>query len=149
MTSGLKGLLAASLMTLTVSTASALTVNYVWVPTTGGGSGSITLSSNAITDASNFSSIDVSALTGLTYTWNNGAAIDLLSITTNNATSWDASGGFLINGFQITSSNDANTNAIGTYSLASSAGLPNNPGPAATGLTPLPLAPRATQVSGS
>ncbi len=101
--------------------ASAMTVVYSWTPSGGsGGSGSMTFSDPGITDASNFSAIPVGALTALSYSWNNGATINLGSVVTNNAPSWTACAGTLITGFQITA------NAVpftpGTFSLANSAG---------------------------
>jgi len=119
--------LAAGLFIL-VSGAQAATVIYDWVPNAGqGGMGSIELSSTSITDPANFSGIPANALTALSYTWDNGAAIDLSTILTNNVTTWEASGGFLINGFQITAGSLSGD--PGTFSLALSAGLPGNPGP--------------------
>lgn len=101
--------------------ASAMTVVYNWSPAGGsGGSGSMTFSNPGITDPANFSAIPVSALTALTYTWNNGATINLGSVLTNNAPSWSACAGTLITGFQITASSVPST--PGTFSLANSAG---------------------------
>jgi len=112
--------------------AQAATVFYDWVPNAGqGGSGRITLSSPLITDPANFSSVPAAALSDLTYTWDNGAEIGLSTILTNNATTWEAAGGFLINGFQITAA--ALSGDPGIYSLALSAGLPGNPGPGSNG----------------
>jgi hypothetical protein len=101
--------------------ASAMTVIYSWTPDPGqGGSGSMTFTSASITDAANFSAIPVGALTALTYTWNNGATINLSSVLTNNAPSWTACAGFLITGFQITANSVPAT--AGTFSLQNSAG---------------------------
>ena len=106
----------AALMVCLSNPASAMTVVYNWTPSAGqGGSGSLTFSSPGITDGANFTAVSASALTGLSYTWNNGATINLGSVLTNNAASWTACGGTLITGFQITA--NAVPATPGTFSL--------------------------------
>ncbi|MCC7259081.1 MAG: VPLPA-CTERM sorting domain-containing protein [Gammaproteobacteria bacterium] len=112
---------AAALLALGAGNAAAMTVVYSWVPDTGQlGSGSLTIDSPAITDPANFAAIPVGSLIGLTYTWNNGATINLGSVVTNNAPSWTACAGYLITGFQITA--NAVPPTPGTFSLSNSAG---------------------------
>lgn len=115
-------------LSLFTSAASALTVTYAWDPdpaSPAAGSGAITLTSAAITDAENFSGINASALSGLVYTWDNGASIDLTTLLTNSVSTWEASEGFLISGFIITASEL--TSATGTFALSNSAGLAGPP----------------------
>lgn len=110
-----------ALLVLGAGQASAMTVVYSWTPDPGqGGSGSLTIDSPSITDPANFSGIAPGALVGLTYTWNNGATINLSSVLTNNATGWTACAGTLITGFQITANSVPAT--AGTFSLSNSAG---------------------------
>jgi hypothetical protein len=106
--------------------AHALTVTYEWVPgsnspTPGGGVGTITLDSAAITDAANFSGIAANALVSFSYAWNNGATFNSSSPFSQSvsAPGWSASGGFLTTVFQL-----AKTVADGSFSLA---GQPYNP----------------------
>lgn len=128
---GIRGFLAALLFAITLPV-HAITVTYQWQPDPGqGGEGWMTFDSPSITDPANFALVNVNALVGLFYKWDNGAIINYMSIQTNNAPSWTASGGYLITGFQITA-NEIN-NTPGIYSLTNSAGLPGNPGPAFNG----------------
>ena len=96
-------LIAAILLTgFAAGPANAITVEYNWVPAPGQfGSGTLTFSDPGIVDPANFSAIPVSALTALSYTWNNGVSINLSSVTTNTAPSWTACDGFLITGFTL------------------------------------------------
>ncbi|MEZ5566459.1 MAG: PEP-CTERM sorting domain-containing protein [Gammaproteobacteria bacterium] len=108
----------------------AITVTYDWVPNSGqGGTGYMTFADAGIVDPANFSGIPLSALTDLQYQWDNGATINLASVQTltTNPASWQASGGFLITGFQLTANSVPPT--TGTFSLQMSQGLPGNPGP--------------------
>jgi len=110
-----------ALLVLGAGQASAMTVVYSWTPDPGqGGSGTLTIDSPSIVDPANFAGVAAGALIGLTYTWNNGATINLASVVTNNAPSWTACAGTLITGFQITANSVPAT--AGTFSLANSAG---------------------------
>ena len=118
----------AALMVCFSNPASAITVVYDWTPNFGGGSGSLTFSSPGITDGANFTAVSASALAGLSYTWNNGATINLGSVLTNNAASWTACGGTLITGFLITATTVPSTPGI--FTLTNTPGL-CQPGPTA------------------
>ncbi|MEZ5562401.1 MAG: hypothetical protein R3F27_05530 [Gammaproteobacteria bacterium] len=107
--------------------ASAMTVVYDWTPYPGqGGSGSLTLSDPGITNATDFSAVPASALTALSYTWDNGATINLGSVLTNHTPGWTACGGLLISGFQITAASVPSTPGI--FSLTNFPGV-CRPGP--------------------
>jgi hypothetical protein len=106
--------------------ASAITVTYDWVPDPGQlGSGTLTFSDPGIVDPENFSAIPLSALTALSYTWDNGVSINLASVTSNTAPSWTACGGYLITGFTMSALSPVQ------FQLANPAGscFPNFPNP--------------------
>lgn len=125
--SGRRILAAALLVTvLAAGPASAITVVYNWVPNPGQfGSGTLTLSDPGIVDPANFTAIPVSALTALSYTWNNGVSINLASVSTNTAASYTACGGYLVSGFTKSAASPVQ------FQLANSAGVcvPNFYGP--------------------
>lgn len=106
--------------------ASAITVVYNWVPNPGQfGSGSLTFSDPGIVDPENFAGIPPGALTALSYTWNNGVSVNLASVTTNTAVSYQAGCGYLISGFTMSGASPVQ------FQLANSPGLcvPNFFGP--------------------